>query len=101
MRTVKWIVIVIGILFVVAQAIRPAMTNPVVDQSRTIEARTQMPPDIAAILERSCGDCHTGATRWPWYSQISPVSWYVVRRRPGRVILHYRIQAGLTRNEHK
>ena len=77
MRIVKWIVIVFVILFVVAQAIRPAMINPVVDQSRTIEAHTQLPPDVATILERSCADCHTGATRWPWYSQISPVSWYL------------------------
>ena len=43
MRILKWIVIVFVILFAVAQAIRPAMTNPVIDQSRTIEARTQMP----------------------------------------------------------
>jgi len=77
MRIVKWILIVIVIFFVVAQAIRPAMTNPIVDQSRTIEAQTQMPSDVAAILGRSCGDCHTGATRWPWYSHISPVSWYL------------------------
>ncbi len=77
MRIVKWIVIVFVILFAVAQAIRPAMTNPVVDQSRTIEAHTQMTSEVSAILSRSCGDCHTGATRWPWYSQISPVSWYL------------------------
>ncbi len=26
---------------------------------------------------RACGDCHSNQTRWPWYSQVAPVSWMV------------------------
>jgi hypothetical protein len=36
-----------------------------------------MTPEVAAVLHRSCIDCHTTNTRWPWYSQIAPVSWYL------------------------
>jgi hypothetical protein len=35
-------------------------------------------PDVEALLRRACFDCHSHETRWPWYSKVSPVSWYVV-----------------------
>jgi len=33
--------------------------------------------DIAVkqILKRSCYDCHSNQTKYPWYSQVAPVSW--------------------------
>ena len=37
-----------------------------------------MTPQVAAILDRSCRDCHSSNTRWPWYSNIAPVSWLVI-----------------------
>jgi hypothetical protein len=30
---------------------------------------------VAAILDRSCRDCHSNLTVWPWYTQIAPLSW--------------------------
>lgn len=79
MKWLKRVVIIIAILFVVAQAIRPSMTNPPVDESRTLKAKTQITPEVYAIMERSCNDCHSNKTVWPWYSQISPISWYQAR----------------------
>lgn len=37
-------------------------------------ARIRVPPDVRAILERSCQDCHSDRTRYPWYSYVAPVS---------------------------
>ena len=31
---------------------------------------------VQAILERSCFDCHSSHTTFPWYSSIAPVSWF-------------------------
>jgi hypothetical protein len=28
-------------------------------------------------LHAACYDCHSYATRWPWYSRVAPVSWLV------------------------
>lgn len=30
-----------------------------------------------ALFIRTCGDCHSHETGWPWYSHIAPVSWLV------------------------
>lgn len=77
-KLLKWLVIVLAVLFVVAQFKRPAKTNPPIDPAQTIEAHTQMKPQVAAILDRSCNDCHSNKTKWPWYSNVAPVSWLVI-----------------------
>ena len=60
------------------QAIRPARTNPPVDQSHTLEAVVLVPPRVESILQRACNDCHSDLTSWPWYSNVAPVSWFVI-----------------------
>jgi hypothetical protein len=35
-------------------------------------------PDVQAILDRSCKDCHSSQTRLPWYGHVAPISWLVV-----------------------
>ena len=34
-------------------------------------------PRTRELFLRSCGDCHSNETRWPWYSRVAPVSWLV------------------------
>jgi hypothetical protein len=74
-KVLKITVIVLAAAFVIAQFIRPTMTNPPENQADTLEASTKMPTDVDAILTRSCADCHSNRTIYPWYSYVSPVSW--------------------------
>ncbi len=60
------------------QVVRPARTNPSSDAPAALAAQIAMPAEVAAILERSCRDCHSNGTRWPWYSNVAPVSWWVI-----------------------
>lgn len=77
-KLVKSVVIVLAVAFLAIQFVRPERTNPPVDPSRTMHSQLQPTPEVASILERSCADCHSNQTRWPWYSNIAPVSWLVV-----------------------
>ena len=77
LRVLKWIAIILIVVFLGIQFVRPARTNPPVDESQTIFARTQMMPQVAAILERSCRDCHSNKTVWPWYTNVAPISWWL------------------------
>lgn len=36
-------------------------------------------PSTRALVARACFDCHSNETRWPWYSQVAPMSWLVRR----------------------
>jgi len=66
------------ILLAMAQAFRPARTNPPVDPNREIGAALPIDPVVGSVLARSCSDCHSNRTVWPWYSEIAPASWLVV-----------------------
>jgi hypothetical protein len=70
----------IGVLAagVAAQFYRPARTNETIDPGRTVESLVGVTPAITAIFERSCRDCHSERTEWPWYSNVAPVSWFVI-----------------------
>ena len=71
-KALKIIAVVLFAAFVVIQFFRPDFTNPPVTQAETLEATTQVPENVQAILKRSCSDCHTNETIYPWYSKIQP-----------------------------
>ena len=77
-KVIKWLVVAVVVVFIGLQFVRPARTNPAVDQTQTIHAQLQMTPQVAAIIDRSCRDCHSNTTRWPWYSNVVPASWFLV-----------------------
>lgn len=31
------------------------------------------------LMTDACMDCHSNLTRWPWYSNVAPISWLVQR----------------------
>ena len=78
MRTLRWVAVAVGALFLVIQVVRPPKSNPAVDERKSLQASTPLPTAVGAILDRSCNDCHSPNTQWPWYSNIAPASWYLV-----------------------
>ena len=64
-------------LLLAIQFIPVNRTNPNVDPSRTIYAALPVPAGVKAVFERSCMNCHSDETAWPWYSYVAPVSWVV------------------------
>ena len=66
------------------QLIPMSRTNPV--STGTMKA----PPAIVDILKRSCYDCHSHETRWPWYSSVAPASWLIAHDvKEGRQHLNF------------
>jgi len=66
------------VVLAVSQVFRPARTNPLTDPAREIDSNLTLDPPVAAVLSRSCNDCHSNRTVWPWYSHVAPASWLVV-----------------------
>lgn len=42
-----------------------------------VEQVIQVPPEIHLILKKACYDCHSNNTRYPWYSHIMPLGWWI------------------------
>ena len=58
------IVAFIGIQFIPAERTNPPVTGEI-----------DAPAEVKEIFMRSCYDCHSNETVWPWYSYIAPASW--------------------------
>lgn len=76
-KTLKISVIVLAVAFVVLQFFQIDKANPPVVEAETLEAAIVVPPDIAFIMGRSCNDCHTNKTIYPWYANIQPAGWFL------------------------
>ena len=76
-KALKIIAVVLFVAFVAIQFYRPDFTNPPIIEAENLEATTEVPENVRQILKTSCNDCHTNKTVYPWYSRISPVSWWL------------------------
>lgn len=73
----KNILLVLLGLFVVIQFIRPDTSAPAVEASQDLCQILQPPAEVETLLKTACYDCHSYETRYPWYNQIVPVSWWL------------------------
>lgn len=76
-KVIKVVLIVLVLGFVVIQFFRVDQTNPPVNAAETMEASMNVPPDIKLILGRSCNDCHSNLTQYPWYTNVQPSAWFM------------------------
>ena len=76
-KILKIALIVIVVAFIVGQFIRPDFSNPPVNESDTLWASTGVPGDVHQVLVRSCNDCHSNETVYPWYARITPSNWFL------------------------
>jgi hypothetical protein len=65
------------ILFAAAAVFVAAQFVPVERSNPAIESHIPAPESVKAVLERSCYDCHSHETRWPWYGYVAPASFLV------------------------
>ena len=77
-KILKWFAVGLFCVLLGIQFIGPVKSNPAGDGGQMVQAHLQVSPAVNAILERSCNDCHSNQTRWPWYSNVAPVSWFVI-----------------------
>lgn len=70
-KFLRWVLVGLATAFVGIQIIPADRSNP------PVESEVPASDAVRAILRRSCYDCHSNETVWPWYSKVAPVSWLV------------------------
>jgi len=70
-------VLVILLVLVGIQFIRPSRKVPRVDPNSGFEALATPPAEAAQVIQTACYDCHSYQTRYPWYAGVAPVSWWI------------------------
>ncbi|MGA3185848.1 MAG: heme-binding domain-containing protein [Bryobacteraceae bacterium] len=57
--------------------VHPSGPVKAVRSSKPLLAGADVDPQVLALLEKSCQNCHSENTEWPFYSYIAPMSWLV------------------------
>lgn len=78
MRVLKLAGLILAGLFVLIQFI-PSHLPETSDPGANILAPSgSTTPEVIALLQRACFDCHSNETKYPWYAHVAPVSWLVI-----------------------
>ena len=87
-RLAKLTLILLSVVFLEMQFVSTAAT-PRTSAPTGVHGREVIDPQVSEILARSCQDCHSNRTNWPWYGQVAPISWIISkhvsegREKPG------------------
>lgn len=73
----KKILLILAAIFLIIQFIRPARNVSNTVSANDISKHYTVPADVQNILKVSCNDCHSNNTKYPWYTNIQPVGWWM------------------------
>jgi hypothetical protein len=83
-RILARVAIVLAVILIAIQLVPVERTNP------PVKSPIRAPDPVQSILRRSCYDCHSNETRWPWYAHVAPISWLLHRDvKDGRKELNF------------
>lgn len=77
MKIIKKILLLLLVAFVIAQFFQPEKNEGELRSINAFFDDTNPPEDVKAILKESCMDCHSSFTRYPWYSSITPINYWM------------------------
>ncbi len=77
MRTFRQTLVGVGIIFLTIQFIRSPKNIAAGPDPRDILVHHPAPPGVQETLRNACYDCHSNTTRYPWYAEIQPFSWWL------------------------
>ena len=66
------VILALLILLVLIQFVPIEQTNP------EGKGEIAVNDSISTILNKSCYDCHSNETKWPWYTTVAPISWRII-----------------------
>lgn len=71
----KLLLLLLGI-FIIIQFFRPEK-NDSNNMSHHISMKYDVSEEASVILKNACNDCHSNTTKYPWYSKVQPVAWWL------------------------
>ncbi|CCH56920.1 hypothetical protein BN8_06310 [Fibrisoma limi BUZ 3] len=71
------ILIGLVVILVAIQFIRSERNQSAAPSPNDITTNYAVPANVQTVLKRSCYDCHSNNTTYPWYDNIQPVSWWL------------------------
>lgn len=74
----KKVLLLLLLAFILIQFVRPEK-NDSKNEMNAMGTVMEIPVEVTKIIQTSCADCHSNSTKYPWYSEIAPASWYLAQ----------------------
>lgn len=84
----------IAIMFalIIMQFFQIEKTNPDIDLNQDFLNIHAAPLEISKLFKDACYDCHSHETRYPWYTSVAPISFWIKSHiNEGRQHINYSI----------
>ncbi len=73
----KRILMGVALVLVIMQFFQIDKSPIPIDAAKTFGTVMAPPADILAQVKSSCYDCHSNETKYPWYTYVAPVSFWI------------------------
>lgn len=73
-KKILWLLLVV---FIVIQFFHPKKNVSSTPSANHISKAFSVPVDVQNIIDKSCNDCHSNNTVYPWYVHVQPVDWWM------------------------
>jgi hypothetical protein len=73
-KKILWILLA---ALIIIQFIHPKRNKAEGAQANNVATKFNMPQPVKQVLAKACMDCHSNNTRYPWYSKLQPVDWWL------------------------
>ncbi|HEX2974793.1 MAG TPA: heme-binding domain-containing protein [Bacteroidales bacterium] len=86
----KLVIIAAGLILVIIQFLPSRLPENKAEDGNSLAQSGIATDPVLSQLRKSCFDCHSNQTRYPWYSRVAPVSWFISGHiREGREHLNF------------
>ncbi|MFT5076770.1 MAG: hypothetical protein ACJAX7_001193 [Saprospiraceae bacterium] len=76
-KTLKYIWLLLLVVLFAMQFIRPNKNNGGLEGITAFKNDTKPSDNVLIILKQNCFDCHSDSTKYPWYAEIAPISYWL------------------------
>lgn len=65
------------VILVLIQFFKPERNINTTPSDKYISTAINVPENVNAIFIKSCADCHSNNTQYPWYANVQPIAWWM------------------------
>lgn len=73
----KKVLVVLLMAFIIIQFFPIDRENPPTNEGMDFLTIKNTPESTATLIRNGCYDCHSNETKYPWYTNIQPIAWFL------------------------
>ena len=87
---IKKILTLLLVSLIIIQFFRPSKNRSLAAQPHALGNKYCIPAEVDSILRKTCYNCHSNNSQYPWYFNVQPSAWFLANHiRDGKSELNF------------